>query len=67
VTHTIHGTEQYHVRAFKGEYVLNVKHNGQVLKSQTFTLDDGGKTLQVHLNGNTGLFCLLKLGFFAVF
>ncbi|XP_053402967.1 anti-sigma-I factor RsgI6-like [Mercenaria mercenaria] len=54
VTHTIHGHEQYHVRGFKGEYTLNVKHNGHILKTETFTLSDGGKTLQVHLNGNTG-------------
>lgn len=54
LTHTIHGHEQYHVRGFKGEYTLKVKHNGHVLKTQTFTLSDSGKSLQIHLNGNSG-------------
>ena len=54
MTGSIHGTTAYHVRGFKGEYELKVKHQGHVLQTQTFTLADGGKTLQIHLNGVNG-------------
>ncbi|XP_060559071.1 uncharacterized protein LOC132719318 [Ruditapes philippinarum] len=53
-THTIHGHQQLHVRGFKGKYTLNVKHNGHVLQTETFTLADGGKTLSVHISGHSG-------------
>ncbi|WAR12254.1 RSGI6-like protein [Mya arenaria] len=53
VTSTIHGSTPFHVRGFKGEYELKVKHNGHVLQTETFTLAEAGKTLQIHLNGGT--------------
>ncbi|KAL4233055.1 hypothetical protein ACF0H5_007741 [Mactra antiquata] len=55
VTHTISGHQQYHVRGFKGDYTLTVKHNGHTLKTEHFTLTDGGKNVEVHLDGNNGV------------
>ena len=51
---TIHGHNRLTVRGFKGSYTLKVKHNGNVLKTEVFTLDDNGINLDVHLNSQSG-------------
>ena len=38
-----------HVRGFKGEYTINVKQNGHIIKSEQFTLGSKGVSLELHL------------------
>ncbi|XP_056006903.1 uncharacterized protein LOC125648675 [Ostrea edulis] len=42
--------QTYNITAFLGEYILNVKHNGQVLHQQNFTLDSAGRDITVYLS-----------------
>ena len=51
-THSLQGQQPLHVRAFKGDYRINVKQGGQVVKSETFKLNFSGKLIEVHLNGS---------------
>ncbi|XP_071097773.1 uncharacterized protein [Haliotis cracherodii] len=41
-----------HVRAFKGEYKLRVKHHGKVIREEDFTLGQAGVDLTVSLSGS---------------
>lgn len=48
VTKSVTGSA-VHATGFMGDYTLKVKHNGQTIKTQHFTLDKGGETVNVNL------------------
>ncbi|XP_060597011.1 uncharacterized protein LOC132750936 isoform X2 [Ruditapes philippinarum] len=51
---TLRGLEEYTVTGFKGDYLLKVKHGGEILLTQEFQLSDEGIDLEIHLNGTSG-------------
>ena len=51
-THTVHGQQRLHLRAFKGNYTIHAIQNGQIINSENFTLDHSGQTIEIHLNGS---------------
>ncbi|KAL4218791.1 hypothetical protein ACF0H5_021378 [Mactra antiquata] len=47
VTTSVHDDGPFTVRGFKGDYKIKVKHNGHVIKHETFKLNGNGQTLRV--------------------
>ena len=58
VSHTISSQSPVHTNAFFGDYLLKVKQNGHVIHQENFTVDKGGKSLTIHLQGKSVLFCI---------
>ncbi|KAK3083789.1 hypothetical protein FSP39_003248 [Pinctada imbricata] len=42
-----------HSNVFMGDYLLNVKHNGQLIHQENFHVGKSGKSLTIHLQGDT--------------
>ncbi|XP_056008702.1 anti-sigma-I factor RsgI6-like [Ostrea edulis] len=51
-THAISAHNKIHTSGFLGDYVLNVKRDGNVIHQEQFSLDSAGKHLTVHLTGD---------------
>lgn len=46
------GLTSIDTRVFLGEHELLIKHNGNVIHTETIYVDQGGKTATVHLQGS---------------
>ena len=49
-THNVVNHSPVHLRGFKGDYTINIKQNGHVIKSEQFTLGTKGISLEIHLS-----------------
>ena len=58
--HDIQEDQPLQLRAFKGNYTINVRQGGQIVTSENFTLDLSGKVVEIHLNGS-GKYILLTV------
>lgn len=48
ITKSLEAFTTYNVTVFKGDYVMNVKRNGQVVLQRNFTLDSTGKDITIY-------------------
>ncbi|XP_071111510.1 uncharacterized protein [Haliotis cracherodii] len=51
-SHPVKEGQTLRVRGFKGDYTVQVKHNGNVIKTEDFTLSDNGVDLTISLSGS---------------
>ena len=49
MTRNVANHHPVNVRGFKGDYTVNIKQNGHVIKSEQFTLGKNGVSLEIHL------------------
>ncbi|KAL4219384.1 hypothetical protein ACF0H5_021964 [Mactra antiquata] len=53
VTKSLNSDGPITIRGFKGEYTINIKQNGHTIKSESFTLDRNGQSVQVDVGTNS--------------
>lgn len=51
-SHSVQEGQNLRVRGFKGGYTVQVKHNGNVIKTEHFTLGGNGVDLTISLSGS---------------
>ncbi|XP_046549759.1 endo-1,4-beta-xylanase 2-like [Haliotis rubra] len=51
-SHPVREGQNLRVRGFKGGYTVQVKHNGNIIKTEQFTLGDNGVDLTISLSGS---------------
>eukprot|EP00105_Crassostrea_gigas_P044376 XP_019928524.1 PREDICTED: uncharacterized protein LOC105342501 [Crassostrea gigas] len=55
ITKSLEAFTTYNVTVFKGDYVMNVKRNGQVVLQRNFTLDSTGKDITIYADDSQSI------------
>lgn len=63
ITQSIEAFTTYNVTAFMGDYVMNVKRNGQVVLQRNFTLDSTGKDITIYAGACMDLYVKYSVAF----
>lgn len=64
ITQNLEAYTTYNVTAFKGDYVMNVKRNGQVVLQRNFTLDSTGKDITIYTGACMKLYVKYHVAFY---
>lgn len=64
ITQSLEAFTTYNVTAFKGDYVMNVKRNGQVITQRNFTLDSTGKDITINAGACMELYVKYHVAFY---
>lgn len=67
ITQILEAFTTYNVTAFKGDYVMNVKRNGQVVLQRNFTLDSSGKDITIYAGSCIELYVKYNVAFYLDF
>lgn len=64
ITQSLEAYTTYNVTAFKGDYVMNVKRNGQMVLQRNFTLDSTGKDITIYAGACMELYVKYHVAFY---
>lgn len=67
ITQSLEAFTTYNVTAFKGDYVMNVKRNDQVVLQRNFTLDSSGKDITIYAGSCIELYVKYNVAFYLDF